>query len=93
MLGIAGASNPIWNTVDLQPGATGEPGCRTGKELLSMWPNHQLLDRYWTCEKLYHPAVEHRCRPGQFFMYSAQACVQLAQYQWTIPVQPPSRPL
>ncbi|XP_037948907.1 uncharacterized protein LOC119680255 [Teleopsis dalmanni] len=70
----------------------GEPGCQTLEEVNKMYRNYWDPTAYWKCESQGKVASRGRCPTSELFMDTKGKCVHYAEWHWTEPTIPPSRP-
>ncbi|EDV95039.1 GH23828 [Drosophila grimshawi] len=70
----------------------GEPGCQGLDEVNRMFRNFWDPTAYWVCDKQGTKARLNRCRQSQLYSEELGRCVHYAEWSWTEPKEPPSRP-
>lgn len=70
----------------------GEPGCKGLEEVNRMFRNFWDPTAYWVCEKQGTRASLQRCPNSQLYSEELGRCIHYAEWTWTDPKEPPSRP-
>ncbi|KAH8306305.1 hypothetical protein KR018_007188 [Drosophila ironensis] len=71
---------------------SGEPGCQGLEEVNRMFRNFWDPTAYWVCDKQGTRARLQRCPQSQLYSEELGRCVHYADWAWTEPKEPPSRP-
>lgn len=71
---------------------SGEPGCETAAEVNKFFRHFWDPTSYWLCEQVGKPAKLKRCDGSELFSDKHGKCVNYRDWEWSEPVEPPSRP-